>query len=69
MSHLGYGFVGWLILEITSGLKKKKTPSGPDPQMNRKRGEGLSLRGGKRGWALFWGGRLAQLWKGENLRK
>ena len=48
-----------LILEITSW--EKKGPSGPDPQMNRKRGEGLSLKGEKRGGALFWGGRLAQL--------
>jgi hypothetical protein len=44
-------------------LLRKKRPSGPDPQMNRKRGKGLSLKGGERkeGWALFWGGRLAQL--------
>ena len=35
---------------------RKKGPSGPDPQMNRKRGEGLSLEGVKKGGALFWRG-------------
>lgn len=69
MSHLGYGFVGWLILEISSG-EKKKGPSDPDPQMNRKRGEGLSLKGERGvGLGLVLGGRLALLWKGENLIK
>lgn len=52
-SHLGYGFFGWLILEITSGEKKR--PSGPDQKMNRKRGEGLSLKG-ERGVGLCSGG-------------
>lgn len=34
----------------------KKRPSGPDPQMNRKRGEGLSLKGEKRGGLCSGGG-------------
>ena len=29
--------------------------------IDRKRGEGLSLKGEKKGGALFWGGRLSQL--------
>ena len=40
---------------------RKKKPSGPDPQMNRKRGEGLSLKGVKKGGALFWGVPFAAL--------
>ena len=54
MSHLGYGFLGWLILERTCWEKKAL---GPDPQMNRKRGEGISwMKGGKEGWGFVLGG-------------
>jgi len=35
---------------------RKKKPSGPDPQMNRKQGDGFSLKGVKKGEALFRGG-------------
>ena len=37
------------LVDSRNHLLIKKRPSGPDPQMTRKRGEGLSLKGEKRG--------------------
>jgi hypothetical protein len=35
------------LVDSRNHLLRKKRPSGPDPQMNRKRGKGLSLKEGK----------------------
>lgn len=62
-----------LITQIVESLffssfeKKQKKASSPDPQMNRKRGEGLSLRGGVR--LCSEGAALRSFGKEENCRK
>lgn len=48
-------------------LRKSKRPSGPDPQMNRKRGEGLSLKGGKEGWGFVLGGAALRSFRKERI--
>jgi hypothetical protein len=55
------------LVDSRNNLLRKKRPSGPDPQMNRKRGEGLSLKGGKEGWGFVLGGAALRSFRKERI--